>query len=141
MSNEFKSIMEDMENSFIELHKSKSLGELKEKYTSFELNREKLIEWVNVNFNDTEELYHSYIDKIGDFEYRLFEEYGGIPVFDNNFSSDDMDELFENYVSYFQRYGCLNTEQIISWDRTNILLEDELGSVEAVVRPDVLLAS
>lgn len=141
MSNEFKSIMEDMENSFIELHKSKSLGELKEKYTSFELNREKLIEWVNVNFNDTEELYHSYIDKIGDFEYRLFEEYGGIPVFDNNFSSDDMDELFENYVSYFQRYGCLNAEQIISWDRTNILLEDELGSVEAVVRPDVLLAS
>lgn len=141
MSNEFKSIMEDMENSFIELHKSKSLGDLKERYTSFELQREKLVEFVNSNFSESDELYHTYIDRIGDFEYRLFDQYGGIPVFDDNFSDDDMDELFENYISYFQRYGCLNSTQIISWDRTNILLEDELGSVEAVVRPDVLLAN
>lgn len=141
MSSEFKSIMADMENSFVELHKSKSLGDLKERYTLFELEREKLIEWVNSNFSESDELYHAYIDKIGEFEYRLFEEYGGIPIFDDNFSSEDMDNLFEDYISYFQRYGCLDITQIISWDRTNILLEDELGSVEAVVRPDVLLAS
>jgi hypothetical protein len=141
MSSEFKTIMKDMENSFTTLHTCKSLGELKENYVVFELHREKLIEWVNSNFNENDELYHTYIDKVGEFEYRLFEEYGGIPVFDNDFSSDDMDDLFENYVSYFQRYGCLNSTQIISWDKTNILLEDEIGSVEAIVRPDVLLAS
>ena len=141
MSSEFKTIMKDMENSFTTLHTCKSLGELKENYVVFELHREKLIEWVNSNFNENDELYQTYIDKVGEFEYRLFEEYGGIPVFDNDFSSDDMDDLFENYVSYFQRYGCLNSTQIISWDKTNILLEDEIGSVEAIVRPDVLLAS
>jgi hypothetical protein len=141
MSNEFKTIMTDMENSFTILHTCKSLGELKEKYVIFEFHREKLIEWINSNFSENEELYHTYIDKVGEFENRLFEEYGGIPVFDNDFSSDDMDDLFEDYVSYFQRYGCLNSTQIISWDKTNILLEDEIGSVEAIVRPDVLLAS
>jgi len=141
MSNEFKSIMSEMEDCFIHLHKSKSLGELKEKYSEFEIRREKLVDWVTGNFDESDENYDIYIDKIGEFEMRLFEEYGGIPVFDNNFSSDDMDDLFENYISYFQRYGCLDSTQIISWDKTNILLEDELGSVEAVVRPDVLLGS
>jgi hypothetical protein len=33
----------------------------------------------------------------------------------------------------------LDPIQIISWDKTNILLEDELGIIESVVRPDVLL--
>lgn len=141
MSNEFKSIMSEMENSFINLHKANSLGELKEKYSDFEMQREKLVDWVTTNFDESDENYDIYIDKIGEFEMRLFEEYGGMPVFDNNFSSDDMDDLFEDYVSYFQRYGCLDSTQIISWDKTNILLEDELGSVEAVVRPDVLLGS
>jgi hypothetical protein len=133
--------MTDMENSFTILHTCKSLGELKEKYVIFELHREKLIEWINSNFSENEVLYNTYIDEVGGFENRLFEEYGGIPIFDNDFSSDDMDDLFENYVSYFQRYGCLNSTQIISWDKTNILLGDEIGSVEAIVRPDVLLAS
>jgi hypothetical protein len=139
MSNEFKSIMEEVELNFTKLHEATSLGKLKEDYSVFERSREKLIEWVNTNFDSSEELYHQYIEKIGDFEYRLFEEYGGIPVFDDALSSDEMDELFDNYTSYFQRYGCLDSMQIISWDKTNILLEDELGIIESVVRPDVLL--
>ena len=64
MSNEFKTIMTDMENSFTILHTCKSLGELKEKYVIFEFHREKLIEWINSNFSENEELYHTYIDRL-----------------------------------------------------------------------------
>jgi hypothetical protein len=47
--------------------------------------------------------------------------------------------MFEDYGSYFQRYGCLTSDQIISWDNENVLFDDEFGNVEIVKRPDILL--
>jgi hypothetical protein len=69
-------------------------------------------------------------------EGELIEE---CPIFDLNISFDEIDQMFEEYGSYFQRYGCLSPDQIISWDNENVLFDDEFGNVEIVKRPDILL--
>jgi hypothetical protein len=52
---------------------------------------------------------------------------------------DQVDSLFEDYNGYFQRFGCLNAEQIISWSDTEVLFDDEFGNIDIVTRPDTLV--
>ena len=74
------------------------------------------------------------------FENKLWQNgIVNIPLFDDNTSYEDIETMFEEYGSYFQRYGCLTSEQIVSWDEQNVLFDDEIGNIEIVKRPDVLL--
>jgi hypothetical protein len=69
-------------------------------------------------------------------ESALIDESNGIPVFDDSF---DIYESFDEYESYYQRYGCLTPEFVVSWDTENILFDDGDGNIEIVARPDVLM--
>jgi hypothetical protein len=117
---------------------------LKEKYTSLEISRENVFDWVISNIQDDEQK-GEYLSKFGKFENSLWQTDSsqefvvGIPIFDLDISFDEIDQMFDDYGSYFQRYGCMTSEQIISWDKENVLFDDEFGNVEIVKRPDILL--
>jgi hypothetical protein len=120
------------------------LQDLKEKYIALEISRENIFDWIIANIQEDEQK-SEYMQKFGEFENSLwFDEktkqvITGIPVFDLNITFDEIDQMFEDYGSYFQRYGCLSPDQIISWDTENVLFDDEFGNVEIVKRPDILL--
>jgi hypothetical protein len=144
MKNDFKSMLEDFSNLFNEVSSCESLETLKESYSLFENKREDILEWIFLN-NTNDEIRSQHLTEFAVFEHNLWvnvengEFADGIPIFDDNCSFEDMDLMFENYGSYFQRYGCLTSDQIISWDEQNVLLSDESNSMEIVKRPDVLL--
>lgn len=145
MKNEkFENLLQEFERNFKSATNSSDLHDLKEKYSALEISRENIFEWIISNFQDDEQK-SEYLNKFGRFENSLW--YGdksnqidtGIPIFDLDISFDEIDEMFDEYGSYFQRYGCLTSDQIISWDKENVLFDDEFGNVEIVKRPDVLL--
>ena len=59
-----------------------------------------------------------------------------VPVFDHTFNPDSS---FEEYEGYYQRYGCMTPDYLVSWDNQNILFDDTEGNIEIVARPDVLM--
>lgn len=62
-----------------------------------------------------------------------------IPVFDG--SLDEV-SLYDDYEGYFQRYGCINPDWILSWDVTSVLFMDfDSNTISVIDRPDVLLAN
>ena len=145
MSNQkFENLLHEFENNFKFATNASDLHDLKDKYSALEISRENIFEWIITNFQDDEQK-SEYSNKFGRFENSLW--YGdksnqidtGIPIFDTNITIDEIDEMFDEYGSYFQRYGCLTSDQIISWDKENVLFDDEFGNVEIVKRPDVLL--
>lgn len=69
---------------------------------------------------------------------RSWKDAGGIPNWDKTFDSKDSYSTYENY---YQRYGCQDSESLISWDDTNVLVEDGISLPQVVTRPDVLMAS
>jgi hypothetical protein len=140
MNNEFQKLIKQAETSFKFVSESDSLETVKERYASFELIRSQLIAWINSNLAYDDALYNEYMDRLGKAEYNYFEKYNGIPVFDDSFSEGGIENIFEEHCAYFQRYGCLSVEQILSWDKRNILIEDEIGTIEMVIRPDILLS-
>ena len=71
------------------------------------------------------------------FEYEIPYQ---IPLFGND-DLDTIDSLFEDYNGYFQRFGCLNAEQIISWSDKEVLFDDEFGNIDIITRPDNLVGS
>ena len=145
MSNEkFETLLKEFERNFKFATDSLDLQDLKDKYTALEISRENVFEWVIANIQDDEQK-GEYLNKFGRFENLMWqggknnELNTGIPVFDTDISFDEIDQMFEDYGSYFQRYGCLTSDQIISWDTENVLFDDEFGNVEIVKRPDILL--
>ena len=145
MSNEkFETLLKEFERNFKLATNSSNLQDLKENYTALEISRENVFEWVIANIQDDEQK-GEYLNKFGRFENSLWyadktnEISAGIPIFDLDISFDEIDQMFEDYGSYFQRYGCLTSDQIISWDSENVLFDDEFGNVEIVKRPDILL--
>ena len=145
MSNEkFNSLLEEFKKKFKLVSDADDLHDLKEKYTSLEISRENVFDWVISNIQDDEQK-GEYLSKFGKFENSLWQTDSsqefvvGIPIFDLDISFDEIDQMFDDYGSYFQRYGCMTSEQIISWDKENVLFDDEFGNVEIVKRPDILL--
>jgi hypothetical protein len=145
MNNEkFESLIKEFENYFKLASKATDLQDLKEKYISLEVSRENIFDWILSKVQDDEQK-SEYMNKFGKVENSMW--FGdnsnqittGIPIFDLDISFDEIDEMFEEYGSYFQRYGCLTSDQIISWDKENVLFDDEFGNVEIVKRPDILL--
>jgi hypothetical protein len=146
MSNEkFNSLLEQFKGNFKSVSNSNNLEELKEKYISLEITRENIHEYI-LSSNSDDEIRANFFNKFGRFENSLWEQdtsgevIAGIPIFDTDISFDEIDQMFEDYGSYFQRYGCLTSDQILSWDKENVLFDDEFGNVEIVKRPDILLA-
>jgi hypothetical protein len=145
MSNEkFNSLLEEFKKNFKLVSDADDLQDLKDKYTSLEISRENVFDWVISNIQEDEQK-GEYFNQFGKFENSLWQTDSsqelvvGIPIFDLDISFDEIDKMFDDYGSYFQRYGCMTSEQIISWDKENVLFDDEFGNVEIVKRPDILL--
>ncbi len=145
MSNEkFEILLNEFGRNFKLVSDAFDLQDLKEKYISLEISRENIFDWIISNIQEDEQK-GEYMQRFGKFENDMWideksnEITTGIPIFDLDISFDEIDEMFEEYGSYFQRYGCLSPDQIISWDKENVLFDDEFGNVEIVKRPDILL--
>ena len=145
MSNEkFEILLNEFGRNFKLVSDAFDLQDLKEKYIALEISRENIFDWIISNIQDDEQK-GEYMQRFGKFENDMWiddksnEITTGIPIFDLNISFDEIDQMFEEYGSYFQRYGCLSPEQVVSWDKENVMLVDEMGNVEIVKRPDVIV--
>lgn len=143
-NNSFNELLDTFKSNFKQSSDATDLQDLKEKYINLEISRDTIFEWIISNAQDDEKK-DEYLNKFGKFENSLWYSDGstevsaGIPVFDLDISFDEIDKMFDDYGSYFQRYGCLSSDQIISWDKEDVLFDDEFGNVEIVKRPDFLL--
>lgn len=140
MSNEFYKLEKVFKEKFKSVNDSNNLQELKTNYLEFQIVREELIDWVNSSFEEDTDEFRAVLKKLTDLEYSTIFKENSIPIFDDNESYDDIENIFEEHTSYFQRYGCLDSSNIISWDQKSVLVEDEIGNLEIVSRPDVLLS-
>lgn len=140
---ELDKLMAEFEKEVIDCSKAKSLEALQEAYTNSNSMREEILTYIENNYTDEEKYEEAkkFLTREGEllFEYSLE---GGthrpsIPIFDE--ALDEVD-LFEEHESYFQRYGCLSVDWIISWDDSNILFHDiDSDLIEIIRRPDVLM--
>lgn len=139
-SNKFDQLLADFKSEFSLVTQSKTLEELRENYTNFQIKRENVFEWVMTSIDD-DDMKGEYLTNFSMFEHHLWIDkntgnvIGEIPIFDEN----DIEDIFDEYDSYFQRYGCLTVDQIVSWDTQNVLFDDEFGNIDIIKRPDVLL--
>lgn len=134
--NDFKKMLNEFEAEFIKVNNSENLQQLKENYIKLELVRENIFDSLFEKVQDTDER-GEFLKTFSKFEYEI--PYS-IPLFGND-DLDTIDSLFEDYNGYFQRFGCLNAEQIISWSDTEVLFDDEFGNIDIVTRPDTLVGS
>ena len=132
--NDFKKMLNEFEAEFIKVNNSENLQQLKENYIKLELVRETMFDSLFEKVLDTDER-GEFLKTFSKFEYEI--PYS-IPLFGND-DLDTIDSLFEDYNGYFQRFGCLNAEQIISWSDTEVLFDDEFGNIDIVTRPDTLV--
>ena len=132
--NDFKKMLNEFEAEFIKVNNSENLQQLKENYIKLELVRENIFDSLFEKVQDTDER-GEFLKTFSKFEYEI--PYS-IPLFGND-DLDTIDSLFEDYNGYFQRFGCLNAEQIISWSDTEVLFDDEFGNIDIVTRPDTLV--
>lgn len=132
--NDFKKMLNEFEAEFIKVNNSENLQQLKENYIKLELVRETMFDSLFEKVVDTDER-GEFLKIFSKFEYEI--PYS-IPLFGND-DLDIIDSLFEEYNGYFQRFGCLNAEQIISWSDKEVLFDDEFGNIDIVTRPDTLV--
>ena len=132
--NDFKKMLNEFEAEFIKVNNSENLQQLKENYIKLELVRESVFDSLFEKVLDTDER-GEFLKTFSKFEYEI--PYS-IPLFGND-DLDTIDSLSEDYNGYFQRFGCLNAEQIISWSDTEVLFDDEFGNIDIVTRPDTLV--
>ena len=144
MRNEFEAMLKEFAQVFDVAKKSKNLEELKDNYIVFESKREQIFEWV-VNTFESDDEKSQYLSEFANFEHDLWVDVssksliGEIPIFDDNIFFEDIEKMFDDYGSYFQRYGCLIPDQVVSWDKENVLFNDEMGNIEIIKRPDVIV--
>ena len=134
--NDFKKMLNEFEAEFIKVNNSENLQQLKENYIKLELVRETMFDSLFEKVVDTDER-GEFLKIFSKFEYEI--PYS-IPLFGND-DLDIIDSLFEEYNGYFQRFGCLNAEQIISWSDKEVLFDDEFGNIDIITRPDNLVGS
>ena len=134
--NDFKKMLNEFEEEFIKVNNSENLQQLKENYIKLELVRETMFDSLFEKVVDTDER-GEFLKIFSKFEYEI--PYS-IPLFGND-DLDTIDSLFEDYNGYFQRFGCLNAEQIISWSDKEVLFDDEFGNIDIITRPDNLVGS
>ncbi len=144
MRNELDVKYQSFKDIFEVVKSCKNLEELKEEYTLFESKREEIWEYI-VNNTTTDEERSQYLTDFANYELDLWVDgdtktlIGNVPAFDDDVYFEDIEKMFDDYGSYFQRYGCLSPEQVVSWDKENVMLVDEMGNVEIVKRPDVIV--
>jgi hypothetical protein len=136
MNNNFKQLLERFSEQWENVTVSTTLEDVEKNFSALEETRDDILTWVFDNIQDEEEQ-GTYFSSFGSVESHLAESYGGIPVFDQEF---DIYESFDEYEAYYQRYGCLVPEFVISWDSDRILWSDDLN-IDFIKRPDVLMSS
>jgi hypothetical protein len=135
MNNDFNKMLDSYSSEWEQCLNTQTLEQLQDSYTNVESTREEILNWVFDNIKSDEEQ-SEYFVTFGQMESALIDESNSIPVFDDSF---DIYESFDEYESYYQRYGCLTPEFVVSWDTENILFDDGDGNIEIVARPDVLM--
>jgi len=144
MRDKFESMLKEFAQVFDVAKKSANLQELRDNYIVFESKREQIFEWV-VNTFESDDEKSQYLSEFANFEHDLWVDVnsksliGEIPIFDDDIYFEDIEKMFDDYGSYFQRFGCLIPDQIVSWDKENVLFNDEMGNVEIIKRPDVIV--
>jgi hypothetical protein len=144
MRNELDKKYQSFKDTFEIVKTSTNLEDLREKYIKFEQKREEIWEFI-VNNTKTDEEKSEYLTEFANYELDLWVDgdtktlIGEIPMFDEDVYFEDIEKMFDDYGSYFQRYGCLSPEQVISWDKENAMIVDEMGNVEIIKRPDVIV--
>lgn len=145
MSNDiFEIKLKQFSEAFDVAKNSESITVLKDTYANFEVVREEIFEWIVSTFKDDEDR-SKYLTDFAMYEHNLWVDsetrtlIGEIPIFDDETFFEDIEKMFDDYGSYFQRYGCLTPDQVVSWDKENVLIVDEYGNTEIVKRPDILL--
>jgi len=139
MKNNFKAFETEFREKFNSVKTATSLDILRSRYSDLQICREELLDWVNSTYDENTDEYENVIRLITKLEHSTILSENSVPSFDELTSYDKIDEIFDYYISYFQRYGCLDNSSVISWDSENVLIEDELGNIEIIKRPDVLL--
>jgi hypothetical protein len=134
MNNDFKKLLDQYSEEWKEVASAQSLEQLESAYTNSESTREEILIWVFENISDENEQ-GQYFSTFGELENHLWENVGDVPIFDETF---DVYDSFDDYESYYQRYGCLTPEFVISWDGENVLFTDG-EIIEIIARPDVLM--
>ena len=134
MNNNFKQLLERFTEEWETVVNATNLHELEDKFLRYEETRTDILNWVFENLQDEEEQ-SEYFSTFGSLESNLLDTVGDIPVFDEKF---DIYASFEEYETYYQRFGCMTPEFVISWDKDSVLWTDE-DTIEIVKRPDVLM--
>jgi hypothetical protein len=135
MNNDFNKMLDSYSSEWEQCLNTQTLEQLQDSYTNVESTREEILNWVFDNIKSDEEQ-SEYFVTFGQMESALIDESNSIPVFDDSF---DIYASFDEYESYYQRYGCLTPEFVVSWDTENILFDDGDGNIEIVARPDILM--
>lgn len=131
-----EALIEEYIQELIKCGQATSLEQLQEAYTNVSSTRDELYEYMAEMYSDDEEQFQVELANLMDKETETTVKYP-FPIFD-----EELDEvaLFEDYTTYFQRYGCMEVDNILSWDENNILFHDlESDLVEIIQRPDVLM--
>lgn len=134
MNSNFKQLLERFTEEWETVVNATNLHELEDVFLRCEETRTDILNWVFENLEDESEQ-SEYFSTFGSLESNLLDTVGDIPIFDEKF---DIYESFEEYEAYYQRFGCMTPEFVISWDRDSVLWTDE-ETIEIVKRPDVLM--
>ena len=137
MKDDFHNLIDEYASKFKPVYDSNNLDILKEKYSEYSICKENIIDWILSNADQDSEESNKMIKILDNTEYKFISDYG-IPIYDD-IPSEELEEIFDDHTSYFQRYGCISFDQIISWDMKSILFEDEIGNCEIIIRPDILI--
>ena len=137
-NNEFNVFIEEYEKHFDIISNCKNLQKLNDAYSAYIVSKENIEDWIISNTEQYSDEYESYYQILDKSEYRFVSEYG-LPYFDDTMESSHVYGIYNEHSSYFQRYGCMYFDQIVSWDKNSMLVEDEIGNCLIIARPDVLM--
>jgi hypothetical protein len=138
MRSEMTTLTAEYELELKKCGEAQTLEQLQEAYTNVSSMRDELYDYIIGLFPrapDQDELQRE-LDELMDLEASLTDKYP-FPIFDE--TADEV-ALFEEYPTYFQRYGCMDVNYIISWDENSVLFHDvDADLIEIIQRPDVLM--
>lgn len=138
MNNDFNVLIKEYEKQFDPLTNCKNLQELKDAYSAYLIIKENVEDWIISNTEQYSDEYEECYQILDKSEYKFVSNYG-LPFFDDSTMSEHVYDIYNEHSSYFQRYGCMYFDQIVSWDKVSMLVEDEIGNCEIITRPDVLM--
>lgn len=130
MNNEFRTMMTNLDQMYGgDLQRCRTLQQVKETLEDI-MNFEYQIEdWITETQDENEKANYSrmYLERHNKQES---------PNFDRFFN---VEESYDEYEGYYQRFGCVGPESIYSWDSENFLFDDGSGNMDIAMRPDVLM--